>query len=233
MSSPQSEAPQQDTPLTVTPSPLNMPGAAAAMNPPVQTMNPPKDMPISGKSEKAAEAAPTTESETVDLARFKAVQELARKFEKAAKDEHTDAERYRQMQQQFSAGNGDKAPDPMAEVQRLRDDLTAERTERLRAEVARTTGVPPNQIHGGDEAAMRESATEALSWATGLAQSLGKNIGVPAVAPPETVTSSTPTHQNGVTQIRSRDELRNMSSKEIMAAYNEGRLDDLKKGVTQ
>jgi hypothetical protein len=226
MSTPQET--QQDTPLTVTPSPLDMPGARPMTNAPVETMTAPKEMPVSKPDPKAPEGAPNTESETVEMARFRAVQELARKFEKTAKDEHTDAERYRQLVQQFSTGGEGTPPDPMAEVQRLRADWETERTERIRERVARETGVPPEVIAGADEESMKASAEQVLAWAQGLA----KKSGVPAVAPAETVNSSTPAHQNGVQQIQSRDELKGMSSAQIMAAYNEGRMDRLM-GKTQ
>jgi hypothetical protein len=217
-------------PTTVTPSPLDMPGAKAIMNPPVENMKPPISMPVAPKSEtKPPEGDPTPPIDVDELqAKYKGVQEIARKFEKAAKENTDDAERYRQLVQTIS-GQGNTPPDPIAEIQRLRQDIETERTERVRADIARITGVPPGQIHGTDEASMRSSAEQALSWAQSLAQQAGR----PVVAPAETVNSNTPTHQTGVTQIRSKDELNGMSSKDIMQAYKEGRLDYLQGKTSQ
>lgn len=216
-------APEQvDTPLTVTPSPLNMPGAKQSMNSSVESMTAPKSMAVSPQQSETKKPEGDTLTNEELMAKYKGVQELARKFEKTAKDEHDDAERYRQLQKQFS-GNGDTAPDPIAEVTRLRQEIESERTERVRERIARETGVPPSQVYGTDEASMKDAAEQALAWAKGLQQSSN----MPAVAPAATVNSTTPTHQTGVQQIRSRDELKHMSSSEVMDAYNNGRMDSL------
>jgi hypothetical protein len=224
MSSPTGDTAQQDIPITVTPSPLDMPGAKAIMNPPVETMKAPATMPVAPKSDtKAPESASTSAVDLDELqAKYKGVQEIARKFEQAAKENTADAERYRTLVQQIS-GKSDAPPDPMAAIQQLQTEIEQERTERVRERIARETGVPPSQIRGDDETSMKSSADEALAWA----QSMAKQSGVPMAAPAETVNSSTPAHQTGVQQIRSRDELKGMSSQEIMRAYNEGRLDYL------
>lgn len=224
MSSPQGEPqPQQDTPLTVIPpSPSQMPGAKPIMNAPVETMPKPSD-PIVSLTETTPPEGSESPAETVELERFKAVQRIARELEKTAKANSADAEAFRTLQKAFQA-DGSTTPDPLAEVQQLRQELQTERVERQRAEVARVTGVPPSQIHGNDEDAMKASAAEALSWAKSLAQQAGAT---PLVAPAESVTGSTPTHETGVKQIESRSELKGMTSAQIMAAYNEGRLDNL------
>lgn len=223
MSAPASENPaNQDLPNLVTPSPLNMPGAkAAVVNTPPQTVHAPQEMAVAKTETKAPEGDTVNVDEL--MAKYKGVQELARKFEKTAKEEHDDAERYRQLAKAIS-GNGDNPSDPMAAIQRLEQEIQSERTERVRERIARETGVPPTQVVGSDEESMKAAAEQALSWAKSLQQS---PTGVPAAAHAELVNSSTPPHQTGVQQIQSRDELKGMSSKAIMEAYNAGRLDHL------
>ena len=223
MSSPQPgevlDTTMQNTPVTVTPSPLDMPGAKAHVNPPITTMTAPTELPVSPPETKPAE---TTEG--IDPARFKGVQELARKFEKTAKDNYEDAERYRKIVQQVSGDGNNNTPDPLAAIEQLRREVETERTERLREKIARETGVPPTQIVGADEDGMKASAAQALEWAKSIIQ---QQQGVPLVAPAANVTSSQAPHQNGVQQIQSRDQLKTMSQKQIMDAYRTGQLDHL------
>lgn len=217
MSSPQGETPK-DTPLTVVPSPADMPGAHPVMNAPVETMPKPPETPAVAPEPKPE--SKTDADDRVEFERFKGVQELARRFEKAAKDNATDAEAFRKLQSTFQA-NGETAVDPVKEIQQLREELQSERVERQRAEVAQLTGVPTHQITGTDKDSMTASAQAALEWAKGL----GQAAKVPLAAPAESVTTSTPTHETGVKQIASRDELKTMSSEQIMAAYKDGRMD--------
>lgn len=225
MSSPQGETPQ-DTPLSVIPpSPADMPGAYPVVNAPVETMPKPPETPaVTPEPKPEGEAA----DDRVELERFKAVQKIAREMEKTAKANLTDAEAFRKLQDAFKT-DGTTAADPLREIQQLREELQSEKVERQRAEVARLTGVPPHQISGNDQESMTASAQAALEWAKGLQQSTQ----VPLVAPAESVTTTTPTHENGVKQIASRDELKGMSSKDIMAAYTDGRLDNLLGRPTQ
>ena len=207
----------QNTPVTVTPSPLDMPGAKANVNPPITTMTPPTELPVSPPE-------PPEGSDVVDIERFKAVQKIARDLEKTANANKTDAERYRQIVQQVSGKDSNTAPDPVAAIEQLRAEVENERTERLRERVARETGVPPTQIVGADEEGMKASAAQALEWAKSLVQ---QQNGVPLVAPAANVTSSQAPHQSGVQQIQSRDQLKGMSQKQIMDAYRGGQLDHL------
>lgn len=212
---------QVDTPLTVTPSPMNMPGARNAMNAPVETMTPPTATPTPTPEPKPPESEPATSPSMSQ--RLKAAQDVADAAAKLAQENLGDAELYRQLRKQFTS-NGDTPPDPIAEVNRLRQEIQAERIETTRERVARETGVPPSQVHGSDEASMKAAAEQALAWAKSLQQSPSN---VPAAAPAATVNSATPTHQTGTQQIQSRDELKNMSPKEIVEAYENGRMDFL------
>lgn len=204
--------------------PLNMPGAQAAINMPPQTVhaNPQQQPP------KADDKKPS-EGEKVDVdelqTKYKGVQEIARQFEKAAVENTGKADAYDKLIQALTGSNGESAvTDPLVEIAKLRVDVETERTERTRSEIARLTGVPPQLITGNDAESMSASAKQALEWGQGLGQ---KQSGVPLVAPATTVNSDGKPGDGKPNQIQTRDELKNMSSKEIMAAYEEGRMDRL------
>lgn len=173
------------------------------------------------------------EPTTVEIERFKAVQKIARDLEKEVKglrDGASDAEAYRKIMAAIAPGNGDAnggaASDPMAAIQALRDELTGERTERLREKVAHDAGVPVSQVTGSDEEAMKAAAEAANSWAKAKVDELLKQAGIPLAAPAANVTSTDVPGAKGP-QIQSRDELKNMTHQQITAAYKEGRMDKL------
>jgi hypothetical protein len=228
---PGAPAQQQDTPLSVTPSPMQMPGAAAAaMNAPQQTMHAPKEIPVlPNQQDASSKDGSVGEKPAVDAnalqARADGLQTLARKFEQSAKDNQADADAFRKLQDLFGSGNdGAGQVDPIAEITKLRGELDSERTERVRAEVSRLTGVPPSLIIGADAEAMATSAQAALEWGNGLG---GRAIGVPAVAPADVVNSDGKPGAGKPQQITTRDELKGMSSRSIMEAYNNGQLDKM------
>lgn len=105
------------------------------------------------------------------------------------------------------------------DAQRL---LAAERTERIREKIARETGVPPEQINGADEDAMRESAEKALAWANSVRKATA------TLTPPASTVTGDGKPPTRPGQILSRDELKKMTPQEIIAADREGRLDHLK-----
>jgi hypothetical protein len=231
------QAPQQDTPLMVTP--MNMPGAAAAqMNRPQETVHAPTEMPVLPNQQelnkKSEDKKPEGDKQPVDVeelqTKYKGVQEIARQFEKAAVENTADAEAFRKLQSLFAGKDGDAQVDPIAEIAKLRGELESERTERLRAEVSRLTGVPPTLIAGSDADSMSASASAALEWSKGLGQ---KPTGVPVVAPAETVTSADKPGSGRPQQIQTRDQLKGMSSREVMDAYKSGQLDHLLGKPTQ
>lgn len=243
MSNPQGEQPK-DTPLSVTPN--NMPGADKGILPAiVKTDSRPQEFASTDVHVMEGQTKPETkteepkpdegqgkseaeqQAEVVEMERFKAVQRIAREQEKRATQNQADAEAYRKLAQLFNPegnGNGDNKPDPLAEIQKLRDELNSERVERTREQIASATGVPASLVSGSTEDEMRASATAAQEWAKGLAKSAS---GKPLVAPAESVNSSQAPHETGVKQIQSRDELKGMSSKDILQAYKDGRMDHL------
>jgi hypothetical protein len=189
------------------------------MNPPQENMVIPKDLPVLPTKQDATKGNSSAE-EMVELSKYQALRALTTKFEKAANDEHTDAEKYRALMQQLSGGNQNiPAPDPIVEVERLRSEI-------VKRDVARELGVPLSQIHGSTESEMRDSAEAALSWAKSFAEQNGTpQAPKPVVADGNAVTGNTPPHVNGVEQIQTRDALKGMSSAAIMAAYRGGQLD--------
>ncbi|MDM2447988.1 hypothetical protein PP556_24340, partial [Mycobacteroides abscessus] len=97
-------------------------------------------------------------------------------------------------------------------------------TERLRSEVARTTGVDPEDIKGGTEEEMRESAERWKVRFNARLEEAIKSKSAPAAAPAAEVTSDKKV--TGPKQL-TRDDLKNMSPKAIREARESGQLDEL------
>lgn len=173
------------------------------------------------KAEKSAETGLSAE-DTAELARLRAVHKDEQKWEKRAKQDLADAERWRQLHQQV--GGESKEFDPQAEFQTLRNEIERERTERLRSEVARTEEVDPDFVIGATEEQMRESAQRYKAKVEAAIEKALKGRASSAV-PASEVTSNGKVAGPG--QIKSQDELKTMSPQEILAAKNEGRLDHL------
>jgi hypothetical protein len=188
-----------------------------------------------GKPEPKAPEAKTTKVETppeeglsaderAELERLRAVHRDERKQEKRAKDNFDDAERWRKMLQALGGETPADQFDPQAEFQRLREEVTNERTERIRAEVARTENVPPKYVRGTTEDEMRAAAAEYKADIESAIDAAVKGR-APAAVPASEVTSNGKVA--GPNQITSRDQLKNMTTQEITAAQKEGRLDYL------
>lgn len=224
MSSPTGETTQKDTPISVTPSPLDMPGAQSATIPAIVNADARSLDFAEAKTTTPAAPAPATaltDDERNELERLRAVHADEKKWEKRSKENFEKATKLDAIAESFGQPNA-KEFDPQAELQKLRDEIQTERTQGVRERIARETGVPPSHIHGTDEASMTASATAALEWAKGLT----KQSGVPLAAPAATVTSNeVPTKPQ---QIQSRDDLKTMTPQQILAADKEGRLDFLK-----
>lgn len=223
MSSPETP---KDTPLSVTPSPLDMPGAQSATIPAIVNTDARSLEFAEAKTTTPAAPASAPEALTDDdrneLERLRAIHKDEQKWEKRAKSNFEKASTLDTITQALGQPNADEPVDPLAELAKLREDLESERTERLREKVATTTGVPVSQIHGSDEGSMTASADEALSWA----KEFIKQSGVPLAAPAATVTSTdVPTKPQ---QIQSREDLKTMTPQQILEADRTGRLDFLK-----
>ena len=219
---------QQDTPVTVTPSPIDMPGAGNSLQARVdpKATGTPELVEVDevrAPAKPAVQADVTTE-EREELERLRNFRKQTRDWEKTAKENFADAQRYRELAQNIGGGEREPAEaDPLAEIARLRTEIEGERREGLRERVARETGVPPSQIQGDDAESMKVSADKALSWAKDFI----RQAGVPLAAPAANVTSNGKPQDEQAGQIKSRDDLDRMRPAEITAAYREGRLDYL------
>lgn len=140
-----------------------------------------------------------------------------RRWERRAKESLDKARKYDEIE----ASKKTLEERLIAERDEAQRKLAAERTERTRERVARETGVPPDQITGLDEDAMRESAEKALAWANSLRKPTAT-----LTPPASTVTGDgkPPAKPGQLT----RADLKNMTPQEIIAADREGRLDSLK-----
>lgn len=163
--------------------------------------------------------------DAAELARLRKIHADESKWEKRAKSNFEDAEKLRNLIKDLG---GDKTAefDPKAEFDKLRNEVQSERTERIRAEVARTEKVPPKYVLGATEEEMRSSAAEYRNDLQQFVEEAVKSAGkVPAAAQAATVTSDGKIA--GPEQITSRDQLNSMSPQEILKAQKEGRLDHL------
>jgi hypothetical protein len=228
--------PPASTPLTVAPNAAELPGARQNTTPAVvdpdsrspqngivdatpQQPTPPQQQPTPPKPPETPpqQQNPPTPAETVEMERFKAVQQIARQNE-------ADARAYREMLKGLGVTPEQKTEfDPKAEIEKLRQDVEDERTERAREQIAHTTNVPVGQIQGKTVEEMQASAQDALAWVNGLLQ----QANVPAAVPASVVNSPAGPNDGGPAQIESRDELAKLSPPERMKAFREGRCDKL------
>lgn len=143
----------------------DLPEADAATEPSEPTPTEPK-----------AEAPQPKPTETVDFWK-----KMARKQEQRAKENDDLAQKWRELTKTV----GDKSDyDPRADIEQLRTELTSERQERLRVNIARTEGVDPRWVIGSTEEEMRDSAT---AYKADRDASRSKQI--PAATPAAEVTS--------------------------------------------
>lgn len=196
--------------------PNDMPGAVTEPGEPEGTVDAIK----APKSEAKTDGLTAEERQELDRLRATRVEE--RRWEKRAKENYDDATKWREL---IEKSGGDKKEfDPRAEIDKIRAELTTERTERLRSEVARTTGVDPEDIKGGTEEEMRESAERWKTRFNARLEEAIKSKSAPAAAPAAEVTSDKKV--TGPKQL-TRDDLKNMSPKAIREARESGQLDEL------
>jgi hypothetical protein len=195
--------------MSETATPNSMPGAI--------TETPAEPEPAT--TPETVEAAPETPE--VDLAAEVAKwKEMARRNEKTAKSNAAAAKKLEELE----AKDRTETENAIKRAEAAEKAAEDERLARIRSEVARTEGVDPEDITGVDEDEMRASAARLKAKIEQAVQRALKGR-APAAAPAGDVTSNGKVA--GPSQIKSRDELKNMTSKEIMAAQKEGRLDHL------
>jgi len=187
--------------------PNDMPGAEAA----TETVEPTTDT--------TSTPEPLTAAEKEELAKLRAIHKDEKLWEKRAKQNFDDAQKWREVQE--------KSGDPMARIDELTTKFEAAERARIRSDVARTTGVDPEDIHGTTEDEMRESAER---WNTRFNTRLDaavKSKTVPAAAQAAEVTSD-----NKVTGPKSLTpaEYAALPPAERKKARDEGRLDSYMRG---
>jgi hypothetical protein len=200
----------------------------------------PNDMPGASEAaevtESAAVTADTTEAPEKGLPPEKLAElnRTLRNERKAAEKKAREAEaakaeadkRWQQLAELFGGKDGKVDDfDPKAAIADLQSRFESERTARLRSDVARETGVDPEDIHGSTEEEMRASAER---WTQRFNQRLDEALkakNVPAAPPASTVTSDGKI--TGPEQITSKDQLAKLSPADRMKAYRDGRLDGL------
>lgn len=206
--------------MTDKPTPNAMPGAE-----PADTATPePKTEAPKGVNDTIADGVSAGQAELeAELARLRKIHADESKWEKRAKQNFEDAEKFRQL---LKASGVEKSSefDPQAELTKLRAEIESERTERIRAEVARLKGVDPEDIKGSTEDEMNASADRYLArFQARLEEALKAKT--PSAPPASTVTANGKIA--GPEQITSRDELAKMSPSDRLKAYQDGRLDGL------
>lgn len=134
-------------------------------------------------------------------------------------------QRWSQLAALFGNDTNKTGFDPEVEIQRMRSDLEAERTERLRSDVARTSGVEPDFIAGNTAEDMQASAQRYLDSVNTRIEEALKAKNIPTAPPASTVTSNGKIA--GPNQITSREELAKLPPADRLKAYQDGRLDHL------
>lgn len=212
---------------TQQPNPSNMPGAQNA--PKDGDRNDPAKIPPKIVDKADAENGGLTAEERNELERYRAIHKDEKLWETRAKANYKDAEAFRNLSKLFGGEDAGKQQfDPEAAFKQLTDDFTAERTARIRSEVARTEGVDLDDFTGDTEEEMRASAQRYK------AKVQAKVDAALAAAGRKPASAAAPTNEvnsgGKVTageQITSREDLKVMSPKDRLDAYKEGRLDEL------
>lgn len=171
------------------------------------------------------------DSERAELERLRGVHKDEQKWRREATDNHRDAEAYRELLKKLGVEDGKekKGFDPQAAFTDLQKQFETERQARIRAEVARTEGVEPEDFSGSTEEEMRASAKRFKARIDAEVEKRASKV-APAAAPAGEVTSNGKV--DGPAQITSRDELKNMTRQQRIEAHKSGRLDGLMSGTT-
>lgn len=217
-----------------TPTPNAMPGATPPASPDAAKSEPkakPAE-PASSQHKPVAEAG-LPDAEKAELERLRAIHKDETKWEKTAKVNKDAAPKMRALAELLGIepdqyGLLPEEFDPKTEFSKLRDEVTKERTERLRSEVARTEEVDLDVIFGSTEEEMRESARKFNAAVEAAADKKAKGR-APAAVPASEVTSNGKVA--GPDQIQSRDQLKTMPRDQIIEAHKTGRLDQIAGGA--
>ena len=202
--------------MTDTATPNDMPGAAPADTASPEPAATPEGAPTPEKTGLSAD-------EVAELNRLRKIHADESKWEKRAKQNFDDAQRYRELTEKLG-GKEAKEFDPQAAFDQLRQEVQQERTERLRADVARTKKVDPRFVHGATE---EEMVSSAEAYLADVQQRIDEALKAKSPTPPPASTVTANGKIAGPDQITSREELAKLSPAERAKAYEEGRLDTL------
>ena len=163
-----------------------------------------------------------------EVDRLQATLRESRKWEQRAKENVDAAEKYRKLLDQLGGDPKSKEFSAEAAIADLNNKFEAAEKARLRSEVARTEGVDPDDFSGDTEDEMRASAQK---YKTKLQARIDAALEAAQKGKPSAAASASEVTSNGKVagpnQITSRDELKKMSTQEIVAATKDGRLDAL------
>lgn len=216
--------------MAETATPNAMPGAQnAAENAatPTQETNATASNTEQGAPDQAANNNALSGDERAELARLRQVHKDEQKWRRQATDNHSDAEKYRKLLEGFGvAPDKGREFDAQQAISELNNKFEKAEQARLRSEVARTEGVDPDIVTGTTEDEMRSSAQRFKATVEAEVEKRAK-AATPA-APASDVSANGKVE--GPKQITSRDDLKNMTAKQIVEAREKGLLDDLQTG---
>ncbi|PKQ59728.1 hypothetical protein B5566_02480 [Mycobacterium sp. MHSD3] len=203
-----------------------MPGAQSA--PKDGDRNDPAKIPPTATDKAGAESGGLNVDERNELERYRAIHKDEKLWETRAKSNYKDAEAFRNLSKLFGGEGSEKQFDPESAIKQLTEDFTAERTARLRSDVARTEGVDLEDFTGSTEEEMRASAQR---FKAKLQAKIDAALEAADKKPASAAAPTTDVNSGGkVTageQIKSRDDLKTMSPKDRLDAYKDGRLDEM------
>lgn len=185
----------------------------------------------SATGDKAPADGALTSGERAELERLRSTHKDEQKYRREATENHRDAEAYRQLapvlREKLGIDDQGKDFDPQAAIADLSSKFESERQARIRADVARTEGVEPDDFSGSNEDEMRASAQRFKARIEAEVEKRAKAV-APAAAPASDVTAKGKV--DGARQITSIEQLDKMTPKQIVQAQKDGLLDDLLTG---
>ena len=185
---------------------------------PPEPAPPAPETPTATETPEAPADGALTADEREELAKLRAIHKDEQKWERRAKENFEKAKRLDELEMAKKSVEERL----IAERDAALATAEAERTERLREKISRETGVPPDRITGTTEEDMRADAESALAWAKEFAKKTNGPVGAPAAA----VTGDGKGPQ-APAQLN-QDDLKRMTSQQILEADKAGRLDALK-----
>jgi hypothetical protein len=204
-----------------------MPGAAPETPPAVPAAEPSKTPEKPTTPEAPAATGTLTPDERTELEQLRTRNSQASKWENRSK---ANAKKLRDLAEAAGLDVSElnlSEFDPKVEFDKLRNDFESSERERTRSEVARTEGVDLEDVHGNTEEEMRASAQRIKAR---IEAAITKALEAADKTPPSAAPASTVTSDGKITgpvQITSQDELKKMTTQQILQAEKDGRLDQL------